>query len=173
MSPKITIERLGTRHARGIYENIRDREVVRWTLNIPHPYPKNGAEKFIRKARNEARAGKAYHFAIMLEGQAIGGIGLQKIDKLNKNAELGYWLGKKHWGKGCMTQAARLALRFGFGKLKLHRIYAHLFEGNAASRRVLEKSGFRQEALLKEARHRNGKYHNQLTYGILRSEFKG
>ena len=70
-----------------------------------------------------------------------------------------------------MTEAVRLILKFGFGNLKLHRIYAKLFKENTGSVRVLEKCGFKLEGRMREERYRYGKWHDALKYGILESEF--
>ena len=69
-------------------------------------------------------------------------------------------------------EAVKLILSFGFKELKLHKIYAHLFEQNIGSKKLLEKSGFKLEGKLKETRYRNKKWHNELRYGILISECK-
>ncbi len=90
----------------------------------------------------------------------------------NKKAELGYWLGKKHWGKGYVTQAVKLILNFGFNKLKLHKIYARLLAENIGSRKVLEKAGFKFEGTFKEHEYRHKRWHDVLNYGILRKDYK-
>lgn len=81
-------------------------------------------------------------------------------------------MGKSYWGKGLTTEAVKLMLKFAFEKLKLHRIYANLFEKNIASRRVLEKCGFKLEGVARECRYRYGKWHNELKLGILKQEYE-
>ena len=171
---KIIIRKLKLSDANGIYYNVKDKTIVKWTLNIPHPYPKNGARKFIRHEIYKIKKKKGYAFGITLRNadRVIGVISLFKIDQSNKNAELGYWLGKKYWGQGIMTEAIKLILIFGFKHLKLHRIYANLFEENLPSKRILEKVGFKLEAKLREERFRYGKWHNVLRYGIIVSEWR-
>jgi RimJ/RimL family protein N-acetyltransferase len=170
---RVSIRPLRSSDAPALYENVKDREIVTWTVSIPHPYPKDGALKFIRKTRYNIRKRKSYTFAIVLKetGTVIGVVELMTFDWENKNAEIGYWLGKKRWGEGLMTEAVRLILNFGFGKLRLHRIYAKLFEENTGSATVLEKCGFTLEGRMREARYRYGKWHDALRYGILESEF--
>ncbi|MDP1854232.1 MAG: GNAT family N-acetyltransferase [Candidatus Omnitrophota bacterium] len=171
---RITLRKLRFSDSEDIYQNVKDREIIRWTLNIPHPYFKDSATRFIRKTHYDARKKKAYAFGIMLkkENKVIGVITLLKLDYKNRNAEIGYWLGKRYWEQGFMTEAAKLLIEFGFRRLKLHKIYAGLFEENIASRRVLEKSGFKLEGKIREPRFRYGKWHNELRYGILYSEYK-
>jgi len=105
-------------------------------------------------------------------GKVIGVVDLMNVDWAEKNAEIGYWLGKRYWKKGLMTEAVELILTYAFKELRLHRVYATLFDKNIGSKKILEKSGFKLEGRRREARYRYGKWHDVLMYGILRSEFK-
>lgn len=183
---KIFLRKLRMSDAKDVYDNVKDDEIARFTV-IPQPYPKDGAQKFIRKSLYNLRKGKEYVFAIIpkeAEGKAavtrragrreilIGAVTLV----LNKNpekksAELGYWLGKKHWGKGIMTEAAGLAIKFGFEVLKLHRIQAHAFMENPASARVIEKNGLMLEGIVRHGEFKQGKWHDERLYSILEHEY--
>ena len=148
--------------------------MVKWTLNIPWPYKKQDAIKFIRKTHYRIKKKSGYAFGIVLKeiNKVVGVIGISHIDWKNKNAELGYWLGKKYWGKGLATEAVKLMLKFAFENLKLHRVYANLFEENIASRRVLEKNGFKLEGIMRESRFRYNKWHNELKFGVLEKDMR-
>lgn len=178
MEKRIGIRPLRFSDALDVYENVKDKDIVRWTMTIPHPYPKDGALKFIRKSRHNMRKGKSYTFGITLSdnkkraGKVIGVVGLMNVDWAEKNAEIGYWLGKRYWNKGLMTEGVELILTYGFKELRLHRIYATLFDKNIGSKKTLEKAGFKLEGKMRHARYRYGKWHNVLIYGILSSEFK-
>lgn len=63
------------------------------------------------------------------------------MEKKNKKAEIGYWLGRKHRGKGYMSEAMQLMLGFAFKKLKLNRVKISCSTKNKASRKVIEKAG--------------------------------
>ena len=99
-------------------------------------------------------------------------IGLMNIDYNNKNAEIGYWLGKKYWRKGIMKEAIKLILNFGFKKLKLVRVYARIMHPNIFSAKLLEKSGFQCEGRTRKTTLRRGKWMDDLVYSILSNEFK-
>ncbi|WP_297436542.1 GNAT family protein [Thermococcus sp.] len=71
-----------------------------------------------------------------------GVVGLHGIDHENGRAEVGYFLSPEYWGRGYATEAVALALRYAFEWLNLRKVYAHVFETNLASIRVLEKNGF-------------------------------
>ena len=141
---------------------------------MPHPYPRKGALEFIKYTHSQMKKKKSYHLGIISKdnNKLIGIISLSKIDWTHKNAELGYWIGKKHWNKGLMTEAVNLILSLAFKQLKLHRIYAYIFEGNTGSKRVLEKSGFKFEGKRRECVFKDNKWKNDLEYSILAKEFK-
>lgn len=173
-SKKIYLRRLRYSDAEDIYKNVKDKEIIRWTLNIPYPYPKNGAIKFIKQTHYRIKKKKGYAFGIIPkeDGKVAGVTELCKIDWKNKNATLGYWIGKNHWNKGITTEAVKLILNFAFNQLKLHKVSADLFENNIASKRVLEKSGFKLEGRFRETRVRYNKWQNELRYSILAKEYK-
>jgi len=143
------------------------REVAATTLRIPHPYREEHAREFLSGARENEHG-----FAIRLRanGRLIGGIALSP-DLNRRRAELGYWIGVPFWGNGYATEAAREVVRYGFEHIQLNRIFASHFEGNEASRRVLEKIGMRHEGRVREAAFRWGRFFDLERYAILRDEF--
>lgn len=102
------------------------------------------------------------NFAIDINSEVIGGISLMKIE--GHKAELGYWLGKKYWNQGIMTEAIKLITNFGYNKLRLKRIYAYVFSKNKASARVLEKNGYKYEGLLRKQNLKDGKFTDDLLF---------
>jgi RimJ/RimL family protein N-acetyltransferase len=59
--------------------------------------------------------------------------------------EIGWWLARRHWGRGFATEAAQCALRDIFGRVGLEGVISVAEAGNTASRRVMEKLGMRLE----------------------------
>ena len=132
-----------SRHAnnRRIWLMVRDR--------FPSPYTIEDAEHWVRHCM---RALPATDFAIEVDGEASGGIGVVLRDDVERvSAELGFWLGEAMWGRGVMTDAVSGFVPWALERFSLQRIYAHVFERNPASARVLEKSGFTREARLRRA----------------------
>jgi len=70
------------------------------------------------------------------------------------------------------TEAARALLTFGFGQLRLHRIFATCDPANTASARVLEKIGMQREGLLREHEWVKGRWRDSFLYAILDHEWK-
>ncbi len=111
-----------------------DFEVARMTARIPHPYGERDARDFIANAA----IGKA--LAIVHANGVIGAVGLEAVDK--SGAELGYWLGRPFWGRGFVTEAARVVIDASLQCCPTLTVTASHFEDNPASRRVLAKLGF-------------------------------
>jgi len=170
---QINLRKLKKSDAPSIYQNAKDFEIARYTT-LPHPYKLKNAEDFIKITHQKIRKKKAFELGIELKEtkEIIGMISLINLDYDNKNAEIGYWLGKKYWNKKIMKEAVNLILNFGFKKLKLVRIYARVMHPNISSAKLLEKSGFQYEGRMRKANLRRGKWLDDLRYSILSSEFK-
>ena len=113
-----------------------DKRIAENTARIPHPYGVADAEQFV--AAVNRREGEAI-FVVTLGDKLIGACG---IDPCEGGAELGYWLGAAHWGRGYGTEAARAAIDYAFEGLEHEALVAGARVSNPASRRVLEKCGF-------------------------------
>ncbi len=151
-----------------LVEHINDRTIARYTLRIPYPYTSLDGKDFLRKQTQRHKKKESLIFAIAVEGEAVGGIGLHKIEKRHK-AELGYWLGREYWGQGMMTEAVHLVTTYAFEELHLKRVCAKVFPFNAASARVLEKAGYTYEGCLRKNVMKNGKVLDELVYAKVRS----
>lgn len=137
-----------------IWMNVRD--------HFPYPYTLSDAERWIFHASASL---KDTVFAIVVNGNAVGGIGLiAKADVYKKSMEIGYWLGEEFWGQGIITEAIGAITEYGFSHFDIVRIYADVFEWNIASARALEKNGYVFEARLKKAIYKNGKIGDVLMY---------
>jgi len=105
------------------------------------------------------------YFLACVGGDPVGFVWLFHVDDGAGRAELGYWIAGEHEGQGYATEAAQLAVRYAFDDRRLHKVMARVFEGNDASRRVLEKVGFEREARLSEHYYIDGGYLDTILYG--------
>lgn len=102
------------------------------------------------------RDGTEYPFGIFAggDGEGAGGerllgcVGLNQLERAARSANLGYWIGEAHRGRGLATRAAAWAAAYGFGELGLARIEIRVLPDNVASLRVAAKLGARREAVL-------------------------
>jgi ribosomal-protein-alanine N-acetyltransferase len=133
--------------------------------SFPHPYSEADAEFWI--AHTQANPG--LHFAIQLDGAAVGGIGIIPQSGLAlQTAHFGYWLGQCFWGQGIATAAARSMASYAFQAFPFARLEAPVFAGNPASMRVLEKAGFSREGVLRHSVFKDGQLIDSVLYARLR-----
>jgi len=102
----------------------------------------------------------------------VGNVSLANIDRREKSAEVGIFIGSKdHWGKGYGSEALRLLIGHAFNHLNLNRIFLRVFETNPRAIRCYEKCGFQHEGRMREAHFQDGGYVDVLLMSILKSEW--
>ena len=69
--------------------------------------------------------------------------GLHSAEMKNDEAEIGYWIGKPHWGQGMIPEAVKALLSRCFNELGLNTVWCSYYESNHKSKRVCEKCGFK------------------------------
>ena len=145
-------------NSRTVWRNLRDR--------FPHPYTLGDAHNWIEFLEASR---PVTDWAIEVGGEAVGGIGITlQPDVFRRSAEIGYWLGEAHWGRGIATDALRATTEYVFAKFDLCRLYAGVFAWNPASARVLEKAGYAFEGRLRRAVVKDGETVDQLLYALVR-----
>jgi [ribosomal protein S5]-alanine N-acetyltransferase len=140
-----------------------DRDVwLNLTDAFPHPYSVQDAEAFITAA---AAVSPQTSFGIVVQGEVAGNVGLTPGHDIHRKAsELGYFLGRKFWGRGIMTDVVRAVTRYAFDSLGMHRVFAVPYGRNTASARVLEKAGFVREGVMRHSAIKDGVLLDQLLY---------
>jgi RimJ/RimL family protein N-acetyltransferase len=118
--------------------------------------------------------GDVLALAAVLKGtnEVVGDFILQLTSEEHQAGEIGFIVHPDHQGRGYATEAARVFLRIAFEDLQLHRVTGRVEARNAASGRVLEKLGMRQEAHLVENEFVKGKWQSELVYAILDREWR-
>jgi ribosomal-protein-alanine N-acetyltransferase len=143
---------------RHVWINLRDR--------FPHPYTVNDARRWLESVVDQK---PETNFAIAVADEAVGGIGFTvQHDVARRSAEIGYWLGEEFWGRGIATEALIAVTDYAFSNYDVCRVYAHVFEWNLASARVLEKAGYAYEGCLKKSVTKDGQTIDQLMYAMIR-----
>jgi RimJ/RimL family protein N-acetyltransferase len=133
---------------------------------FPHPYTEADADAWFALLDGMPRP---THWAIDVDGMAVGGIGIDLGEGIHaRNAMFGYWLGEPYWGRGIMTAAVRTTAEFVLGHFDLVRLESPVFEWNPASMRVLEKSGFQREGVMRRSVFKDGKSIDAVLYARIR-----
>ncbi|MFN3447383.1 MAG: bifunctional GNAT family N-acetyltransferase/(deoxy)nucleoside triphosphate pyrophosphohydrolase [Roseococcus sp.] len=119
---------------------VNDYSVAGNLARVPFPYRDGLALEWIAATRAQIARGEAYHLAVTRTGELVGCVGLT----LNRSgaAELGYWIGRRHWGQGIAREAAAGLLDWAERHLGVTRVEASALTDNAASHAVLRRLGF-------------------------------
>ncbi len=120
------------------------------------------------------RADQGYSFFLFRreDGRLVGGIGLSNVRRgVAESGSLGYWIGERFARQGYMTAGLDLVLRFAFERLRLHRVEAACLPHNAPSRRLLLKSGFREEGYAREYLCIDGRWQDHVLFALLHDEW--
>jgi ribosomal-protein-alanine N-acetyltransferase len=123
--------------------------------------------------RSLGRRGLGLPFAITLDGEFAGQVMVGNVvrDPL-WSAYVGYWVGSHAVLGGVTTAAVALVLDHCFGPVGLHRIEATVRPENIASRRVLDKLGFREEGLFRRYLNVDGAWRDHLCYALTIEELE-
>jgi [ribosomal protein S5]-alanine N-acetyltransferase len=156
-----------------LFSIFSDPEVMRYWSSLPLA-DMEGAGKLLVDIREYFRRRKLFQWGIArkTDDRIIGTCTLFHIDKGNRRAELGYALGREHWGRGYMQEALTALLSFCFVELNMHRMEADVDPNNVSSVRTLERLGFQREGYLRERWLVGGGVQDTLFYGLLRREWQ-
>jgi ribosomal-protein-alanine N-acetyltransferase len=176
--PTITAERIALRElgegdVRELFAVFSDPEVMRYWSSPPLE-DIDEARKLLAHIQDGFRQRVLFQWGVArrADDRVIGTCTLFHPDLDNRRAEIGYALGREHWGNGYMQEALSALLNYSFSELNLHRMEADVDPRNAASIRMLEKLGFRQEGYLRERWLVGGGVQDSLFYGLLGSEWR-
>ncbi|HEV8534558.1 MAG TPA: GNAT family protein [Candidatus Limnocylindria bacterium] len=153
-----------------IYQKwFEDPEVIRFTLQIGPPSDAREQEWFTRGAESQ----DSIAWVIEVDGRPVGNTGIHGIDFRHGHGEGGIVIGDKSvWRKGIASEAIALRTRFAFRELHLHKIRTRVYLENEASRRALEKSGYRETGIQREEIFRDGRWHDIWMAEVLREDWE-
>ena len=167
---RLLLRKMEITDASVLYEYWSDKDVTRY-MNILGFESIKQAEDMIGLLNSLADSEKAFRWSIVCKGskQILGTCGFNNWDKENQRAEIGYELGKQHWGQGFMTEALEGLISHGFGIMALNRIQALVEPENTVSRKLLMKLWFQEEGLLRQYEQVKGNFIDLMMYSILKN----
>ena len=168
----VTLRELSTEDATTLLLSMTSLEVPRFMS--PPPADVEGFERFIAAMRRQRSAGECACFAIVPRGTntAIGLFQVRSLEPGFASAEWGFAMASRFWGTGMFVDAARLAVDFAFDVIGAERLEARAAAANGRGNGALRKLGAVFEAVLRHALLRDGVYHDQVLWTILRDEWR-
>lgn len=134
--------------AAALHRLVNDWEVAKTLARVPFPYPRDLADEWIASTRAQIAAGTAWHLAVTREEDGtealLGCVGLTLDAKNPREAELGYWIGRRHWGQGLGPEAAGRLAHWALANLDIDRLVASALVDNERSAAVLRRIGFKE-----------------------------
>lgn len=123
-------------------KHFNDYEVIRHlSSRVPWPYPENGSETFIRDFIIPNQNKDRWCWGLFLKTNPDELIGSIELWRKPTPENRGFWLGKKFWGQGLMTEAVEPITRYAFTSLGFTELFLTNALGNDRSRRIKEKAG--------------------------------
>jgi len=174
---KVVLRRHRHEDVSRIEEACGDARTAYWLGQMPSPYTRADAERFLLGRGELAATGRGIGWAVAdpVTDRLVGNISVFDL-KPRREAEVGYWTHPDARGRGVMSQACRLAIRHAFideedGGLGLQRLIAFAAEENGASRHVIETNGFTRIGTERRGtRLRDGRLVDTACYDLLVGE---
>lgn len=171
--PTIITERLMLRaisleDVKEIFELRCNKEVMRY-IDRPRAQSSEDALQYIQKNIDLLQNNEGISWAISLKETPtlIGTIGFWRIDKDHHRAEIGYMLHPDQHQKGYMQEAITAVLEYGFSVMRLHSVEANVNPANEASKKLLQKNKFVQEAYFRENFYYNGQFLDSSIFSLI------
>lgn len=128
-------------------------------------------KQYIIDTNKRAAEKTDFGYAIIIDKNIAGRIGMHHINQQNKIGEIGYWLADGLQGRGIITRCCKALINYGFTALELNRIEIKCAVANDRSRAIAEKLHFKQEGILRQAEWLNGKFIDLYLYALLKTDW--
>jgi len=145
------------------------------TATLAHRYPfslAREADWIERATRGQDPSELSLAICLVQGDRHIGSCGLVQVDRDNRTATLGIFIGERDCrGQGFGEDAVRALCRFAFDEMNLHKIRLDVYATNPGALKTYERVGFRREGLLRQEIFRSGSYVDVIRMGLLAKEF--
>lgn len=148
-------------------------ELIPWMAWCHDAYGDEDARQFVESRAQAWNSQLEFTFVIDdPQGRFLGVCGLNRLDLINRTANLGYWIRTSATRQGNAAQAVRQLADLAFNVTQFNRLELLIAEANVASQRVAQKAGARFEARLAQRLFCQGKFHDAQLYSLLRGEWQ-
>ncbi|MGZ3609543.1 MAG: GNAT family N-acetyltransferase [Ktedonobacteraceae bacterium] len=169
---RLVLREMRPEDAEAIFGIFGDEEVMRYRDMLAFTHLES-ARQLIEQMRSHCELGEETHWGITFKGDDhVVGICGYSWHLGRQFGAIGYDLARHYWKQGIMTEAVQSLLRFGFEVRNLHRVEARVRLGNDASMRLLQKLGFQEEGVLREALFLNNQFFDIKIFSLLKREYQ-
>ena len=167
-SKRINLRPIENRDLKVLNKWKNDYEIFKYLGGGFQPQSINEQEKYISNLINNSVTSKRF---IIDNGEAIGMVGLYDINFINRNCDLGIYIGEKsEQGKGYAKETMDLILDFAFNNLNLKKIKLNVVNANNKAINLYNSLGFKEVGILKEERFINGKFEDVKIMELIKDE---
>jgi ribosomal-protein-serine acetyltransferase len=169
----ISLKLIELRDEEMIFELINNsRDYLReWLPWLDNTTKLEDTKEFIKIYLKSSTENTSKNTVILFKGKIVGVAGYNKINRSNKTAYIGYWLGKEFQGNGIMTKVAKTLTDYAFRELNLNKVEIRAAAKNKKSRDIPERLGFINEGCIRQAEWLYNHYVDHVVYGMLAKEW--
>jgi RimJ/RimL family protein N-acetyltransferase len=155
------------------YRTSFDSETLRLAdCELPLPPTVAASQKFLERIKDLQTSYNRTYFAIeTLEGILVGRTNILEGDEKDGTFEIATKIDRDYRGNGYGTASMRIMLKYGFMEKRLNKYCASIIEGNLGSIAMHKKLGCEQEGLCKENIYTNGRYYDEILYGLTKTMY--
>ncbi len=151
----------------------RSRDYLReWLAWLDITRTPHDLENFLERSQREFEQKQSYALWIQHRQSIVGIIHLREIDRANRKAMIGYWVGQEFRGRGFAKKATKAICDFAFEELKLNRLEIRCAAGNTASQAIPISLGFLREGTLRQNEWLYDHFVDHLVFSMLVSDWK-
>ena len=171
-TPRLRLRPLQPSDAEEAFRVLSNTTAMKYYGTPPHINLEFTQKQFIDITLSRFKHRDAVSFVVTLkdEDKYIGHISAMQFDRVFKFAELAYIIDEEYWGQGIATEAVTKVVDFLVNTMKIHKIRAGFFANNIASKKVLQKAGFKQEGYLRDNALLDGEFEDEYVMAFLASD---
>lgn len=164
----LNLRRLTKEDTKFFYESLLNKEITNY-LALGPLNSVDHAKKLIKNYIKYWDRYQQFNYIIKSDTNKLGSISLWSISWLHQRAEVGIWILPKYWNQGFGKRTIELIKIIAFIHLHLNRLESHIAIKNKRSIQMFKACGFKEEGILKEYLHLNGKFQDAMILSHLKS----
>jgi len=126
---------------------------------------------FLQEAYLFNEGGQKLFYFLYHRQQLIGSAALMRIDHLNRQAEMGYWIARQSQGQGIITRSCQQLIRYAFGNLNINRMEVRTSIDNIRAQYIPFRLGFEYEGVIRQGLLQSGRFRDIALYSLLRQDW--